>query len=157
MELAGFFMSHAVWRVSTGDTLIPQIGFEDREGWHRLRLLDERLEDGVERGEHWVESNPERIARAALVFDGRYTTAARRTDALVAKVIQYGEERWYLQIILPYRHARSPAGFAVHRPKFRDDGENKHCKDWLMECFFRGSDLHPQGADVWHFHLDETL
>jgi hypothetical protein len=157
MELAGFFMSHAVWCVSMGESLIPLIGFEDRKGWHLLRMLDKRLEAGVERGDQWVESNPERIARAALIFDGYYTGAAQRTDALAAKVVQYGQERWYVQIIVPYRHAKSPAGFAVHRPKFRDDGENEDRKDWLMGAFFRGSDLHHQGAEVWHSCLDESL
>jgi hypothetical protein len=156
MELAGFFMSHAVWCVSMNESLTPLIGFEDRTGWHLLRL-DPKLEQGVERGQRWVESNPEQVARASLIFDGYYTTAARRTDALLAKIIPYGQERWYLNIILPYRHAGSPAGFAVHRPKMRDDGENEDRKDWLMDAFFHGSDLHEQGAAIWHSHLDESF
>jgi len=62
-----------------------------------------------------------------------------------------------VQIVLTYRHAESAAGFAVHRPKFRDDGENEDRKDWLMDAFFRGSDLHEQGAAVWHSHLHERF
>ena len=156
MELAGFFMSHAIWCVSAGESLVPLIGFEDRKGWHLLRMMDKRLEDGVERGDRWVESNPEGSARAVLIYDGYYSNAARRTDALFAKVIQYDQERWHMDLILPYRHATSSAGFAVHRPKLRDDGENDR-KDWLMDAFFHGGDLHERGAEVWDAHLDESF
>ncbi|MGE0119630.1 MAG: hypothetical protein AB7S71_11845 [Dongiaceae bacterium] len=159
MELAGFFMSHALWCVSTGESLIPLIGFEGRQGWGLLRMRDKRLEEGVARGERWIDSNPERVERAALIFDGYYTGGARRTDALLGKVVDYEGELWRIGLVLPYRHANDAAGFAVHRPKFRDvdDRDNEADAPRLMEAFFRGSDLHEEGAAIWHSTLDESL
>src|SRR5262249_62237005 len=87
MEMAGFFVTHAVWCVSNGDALVPLIGYEDPAGWTLLRLLDKRLEAGVERGERWIERNPQRVARAALVFDGHFIGGEEHTDALGVRIV----------------------------------------------------------------------
>jgi hypothetical protein len=157
MEMAGFFMAHAVWCVSSGDALLPLMGYEDHAGWTLMRFLGSRLEAGVERAERWIDRNPKRVVRATLVFDGHFIGGERHTDALGARIVEYSPKPWRAKITLPYRRADSPTGFAVHRPKFRDEGENEDAVDQIMQAFFRGSDFHTEGAAIWRTHLDESL
>src|SRR5262249_12884892 len=152
-----FFVAHAVWCVSNGDALVPLIGYEDSAGWTLLRLLDKRLEAAVERGERWIERNPQRVARAALVFDGHFIGGEEHTAGVGVRIVDSSLGLGRAKTPLPYRRMDSPKGFAVHRPKFRDEGENEDIVDQLMPAFFRGSDLHAEGATVWRTHLDENL
>src|SRR5207244_362625 len=81
-------------------------------------LVSERVEEGAPRGKEWLAQNPDRAARAVLVFDGFITLAAGRTDALIVTIRDYTQGDAEITMALPYRPAGDPNGFAVHRPKF---------------------------------------
>jgi len=154
-ELAGFLMAHAVWCVSDGSTLTPLIGYEKAGKRSVLRLQAKEMKKAVEQGQAWIEANPEAAERAVVIHDAYATIDGRRTDALVAAVRQYTPNLMKLQIVLPYRPAGS-GRFAVHRPKFQAFA-NIDALASLGEAFFRGVNLHEQGARIWNESLDQNL
>jgi len=154
-ELAGFLMAHAVWCVSDGSTLVPLLGYV-KDGQRLVaRIGAEQMQEAVERGQAWIERNPEQAARAVLIHDGYVTLADKRTDALVAFVREYTRPPMQMQVVLPYRPAGS-GRFAVHRPKFQAFSGIEGFAA-LGEAFFRGVNLHEHGARIWNESLDQSL
>lgn len=156
MELAGFFVAHAVWSISDGEILIPLAGAETAAGQRNLiRFASDRIEDGVAAGQKWLAENPDRAARAVLVFDGFITLAGQRSDALLAMVRDFAPGNASATWAVPYRPANSPGGFAVHRPKLLAGPESADLEH-LAAAFWRGVTSHEKGVEVWNRHLDES-
>lgn len=156
-EMAGFFLAHAVWSVSEGETLVPILAFErdGKRSFHRIE--NESYEDAVTQGKEWLAENPEDAERAVLIFDGYFTLDTHRTDALIAEIVDFGRPLETLRIILPYRHANAPDGFAVYRPKIDRDDLNDADLRLIAEALWRGVDSHAQGSEVWTKHLDQSF
>jgi hypothetical protein len=156
--LAGFFAAHAVWSVSDGETLVPMLALEKPDGSQEMhRLVTDRLEDAVARGHDWLETNHLSAARAVLIYDGYITLTSGKIDALLVEARKHGTQAQSFTIAVPYRHANSPAGFAVHRPKLIAlDGDPMQSRA-IVEAFFEGVDRHEKGAEVWDAYLDESM
>jgi hypothetical protein len=157
LHLAGFFAAHGVWCVSAGETLCPLLGWQMFAGDRLLdRLENEKYEAAVAEGRAILESNPNEAERMVLLFDGFTTLDSRRMDALFVEAIQYLPFPQTFTIVIPYRHARSPEGFAVHRPKLL--AWNAPGDFALVAQFFQdGIDLHEEAAAVWSQHLDQSV
>jgi hypothetical protein len=156
--LAGFFAAHAVWCVLDGETLIPMLAIQRPDGKQEMhRLAAERLEDGVARGHDWLENNPESVPRAVLIYDGFITLPSGKIDALLVEARKYEPQALSFKMAIPYRHAQSPEGFAVHRPKFLElDGDESQVTA-LAQALFDGIEQHEKGAEVWNAYLDESV
>lgn len=156
-ELAGFFTAHAVLSVSDGETLIPLIGYETADGKRQMsRMLSERLEDGAARGKEWLTKNPAGAARAVLVFDGYITLPSGKIDALIVTVRDYTRNDAEINMAVPYRPARNPGGFAVHRPKFLGFKGAEPDVEKIGVALWAGIAKHEAGSAVWNRHLDES-
>ena len=156
-ELAGLFAAHAIWCVSDGDTLIPMLAFEGAGGTQEMhRLVTENLEDGVAQGKEWLAANPESASRAVLIYDGFIPLESGKTDALILEAVEFHPERRSLTMAVPYRHAESPEGFAVYRPKFLGFEGPEPSYEVLGAAFFRGVDQHEKGAAVWNANIDQS-
>jgi hypothetical protein len=156
--LAGFFAAHAVWCVSDGETLVPMFAVEKQDGSQEMhRLVTDRLEDGVAMGRDWLETNHHSATRAALIYDGYITMPSGKIDALLVEARKYEPQVQLFAIAVPYRHADSPAGFAVHRPKLIEINGDESQARTIVEAFFEGVDRHEKGAEVWDVYLDESL
>jgi hypothetical protein len=157
-ELAGFFAAHAVWCICEGETLIPILASKSSDGTQEfLRIEDEKLEDAVGRGKVWLEENPESVTCRVLIYDGFITIASGKMDALILEVRDLSKRHGGLQIAVPYRHAKGPTGFAVHRPKFFKVNPPNQDIAALAEAFFKGVDQHEKGSATWSTHIDESL
>jgi hypothetical protein len=154
-EFAGFLMAHAIWSVSEDDTLVPMIGFVKDGERTLMRIEDKDMAEAVGRGQMWIETNPEQAACAVLIYDGFVRLPSGRTDALMAVVRDYGPPRMGLEIVVPYRSAKS-GRFAVHRPKFQAARGIANLAG-LGEAFFKGVNSHEHGARIWNEHLDERI
>jgi hypothetical protein len=156
IELAGFFAAHGVWCVAEGETLIPVLAFQRDNGKQEFRRIEAgQLEDAVAEGKQWLANNPEHVSCAVLVYDARIPLSGGKTDCLVLEVRSYGPTANSVSIALPYRHAKLPGGFAVHRPKFVTRPNATPAFD-IGEVFFRGVAQHDKGSAVWNAHLDES-
>ena len=158
MDLAGFFAAHGVWCVMDGETLTPMLAREsEQDGRELLRMATGTLEEGVARGQAELDSNPGRADRAVLVYDGYLHLPTGRTDALMVVVRSYANPVATLTMAVPYRHAESPQGFAVHRPKFLAwDGPGEADYAAWGAMFFAGVDSHEEGAKAWDAHGDDS-
>lgn len=157
-ELAGFFAAHAVWSVSDGVTLTPILGIEGPAGTRELRRLGaDELSEAVGQGKKWLAENPERVARAVLVYDAFMTLESGRTDALMIEARRFVPESFAFTMAIPYTPPKGRAPFAVHKPKLLHVTAAEDDIDDLIEAFFNGVGQHEQGADIWDRHLDERL
>jgi hypothetical protein len=157
-RLAGFFCAHAVWCVSDGETLIPFLGFETSDGKRQIhRFTAARIEQGVLEGQDRLVSNPDKAVRAALVYDGFMTLPTSKVDALLLDIRDYGLPSRSLLMAVPYRHAKKPEGFAVHRPKVVSFGGPEPDFQVVGPAFFEGVYSHEKGRPIWNEHLDESF
>jgi hypothetical protein len=154
-EFAGFLMAHAVWAVSEGSTIAPMIGYVKDGERTVLQIEDQDVKTSVARGQAWIEANPDQADRAVLVYDGFVRLPSGRTDALMAEVREYGPPPMSLEIVVPYRSAKS-GRFAVHRPKFQAPRGIPNLAG-LGEAFFRGVNSHEHGARIWNDHIDQSI
>jgi len=157
-ELAGFFAAHAIWCVSDGEALTPMLAYLKPDGERGMdRLVSENMEEAVATGQQWLAENKQGAAGAVLVYDAYVTLESGKTDALVVEARQYDAAQRSFQMIVPYRNAKAPGGFAVHRPKLVSvTGYADPPFDAIADAFFRGVDSHEKGAEVWSSHLDES-
>lgn len=157
VELAGYFLAHAVWSVSDGDALIPMVGHETQGKRGLVRFAGPELQEAATKAQQFVDANPQGATRACAIIDAFVTLGDRRTDALVVTAVRYAAPKRTLQVILPYRPAKAGQTFAVFKPKFTQfDGEPAEL-DGAVEAFFRGVDGHAEAAKVWNAHLDQSF
>ena len=159
-QLAGFFASHAIWCVSEGVTMPPLIAYEDVAGQRTvLQLPVDDMQAAIRYGRDWMDENPEEAMRAVLLFDGRITLPTGKTDAILLEASLLLPERENFSMAIPYRHAKDPAGFAVHRPKFIafDHPDPAEAVELVGGPFFQGVHDHEHGGKIWDDALDESL
>ena len=140
LELAGFFTAHAVWCVADGAPLVPLLAEESADGRRMMRFTEPLLEEGVAKAREHFDANPDRCERAVLVYDGYLQTPQGRRDALFVKLRSHADPVATLGLAIPYRHANSAGGFAVHRLQFTGwEGEGTPDAQAFAEAFFRGA------------------
>lgn len=159
-HLAGFFAAHAIWCVSEGVTMPPLIAYEDQAGQQTvLQLPTENMQAAIRLGRDWMDENPENAVRALLLFDGRITLATGKTDAILIEASLLLPERESFSMAIPYRHAKDPAGFAVHRPKFiaSDSEDPAATAQLIVGPFHEGVQQHEHGGRLWIECMDESV
>jgi len=161
MWIAGYYMSIAVHFISMGQGGFRPLGGSVRDGITVVRWFEaELLEVGVADGRRWLESNPDDLDRAVLVYDGHYNLPSRKIDALIADIVDYANPRQTFRVALPYRPVTSAEGFAVHRPKFiyETDGDmDDSLSRALGQAFMEGTEAYEEGSEIWECCKDENL
>jgi hypothetical protein len=157
-EFSGFLAAHAVWSVSSGETLIPMAGIQQLNGERSLvRFMAERFEEGVEKGRAWLAENGRTAARQVLVFDGFIRLGDEKVDAIILEGVDHAHAGKKMTWMVPYRPAKSPSEFAVHRPKVSLDAETTdQAANALHDVFWEGVDAHTEGAAIWKARLDQS-
>jgi hypothetical protein len=155
-QLAGFFVSHAIWTVSQEvGVLMPVAGFDPPEGRRTMVQFDnERRDSLIETAKTWLEENPDGAVRAVLILDGVVLLPSGKTDALIIEVRKYGSSPGSLSMAVPYRPLSAPGGFGVYRPRYLEysgsQGESlTDDSSALDEAFWRGVASHDDGAAAW--------
>jgi hypothetical protein len=152
-RLAGYFVAHGMWSLSDGATVSPMIAHEGPGGRGFQKFLGDS-----DTAEEYLEANPSGADRAVMIVDGYFEVEGVRRDALIARVVAYGPPRQSLHIVVPYRPARSDAGFAVHSPRFGNPENIDPVRlDALGDAFFSGVVLHTAASPIWTSHLDESV
>jgi len=152
LKLAGYFAAHSVWSIADGDVRVPFIGSAGADGRPELAAFE--ADDYAAAVASAREAFRDAQAPAVLVYDGYAILPTGRTDALFIHV-RTGRGSDSLNIVLPYRSAKHPDGFAVHRPKFEHSKLVMSLEEQAV-LFFTGVGLHEEGARIWEQHLDET-
>jgi hypothetical protein len=161
MWIAGYYVSVGLHFISMDEGGFQPLGGSVRDGMTVVRWFEaERLEEGVADGQSWLESNPDNLDRAVLVFDGYYNLPDRKLDALIVEIVDYASPRQTFKMALPYRSVTSAEGFAVFRPKFmfenRDDMDDA-LSQALGQAFMAGTEAYEDGSAIWERHRDESV
>lgn len=149
-KLAGKLAARAIVSVQDGATLIPMLAVEDESGEAALhRLLQEPPEASIQHGQDAFESNPTGATRAAFVHDAELNTD-ECGDGLVLRAVAYREPKHVVQVVIPYRNAKSADGFDVFAPLVTasDQLSDSVVTDW-MRAFWSGVRLDEEGAGLW--------
>lgn len=150
MKMAGYVTSHAIWSVGDGETLIPLVGSVDAENKREMVRLMMGSAAAMASGMESVSNLRPGVLGAAFVRDVVATLDSGKTDALAVEIRFAGTGGRRVEVLLPYRHAKHPDGFAVHRPKVTElDGISSDAVEGLMNAFFDGLESHEQGGRLW--------
>ncbi len=156
-RLMGFLGAHGVWNLSDGGALLPFVGWEQADGERgHDRVVVADSAEAVARGRGLIEANPWGAVRAALVYDAYVTLPDGRADALMLEGRGYRIPPLALGLVVPYRPAESPDGFAVHTPRFNgaEGGDAEPDYEGLRQAIFDGVNSHERAAQVWSAHMD---
>jgi hypothetical protein len=154
VKMAGEVASHAIWSVSSGETLTPIVGYLKRDNSHAMERLAMDSVQAVSLGELKISALDSDKLGAAFVKEGCVTLGAGKTDALIVDVRFAENIEKKVQFIIPYRKANHPQGFAVHRLKLTQlEGISNDVVDSLSNAFFDGIEAYAEGGSLWEEKL----
>jgi len=157
VQLAGFLAAEAVLQVAKGVSLPPLIIFEKGGGPSQIIEIQEASpEKAASQGEKILRTNAGGAERGVMAFDAYLNLPKGRTDAIFLQAWQYLPLAQHIMLAVPYRHARKPGGFAVHRPKLFAFEDDQLPGTELVSAFFLGVDRHQKGGKFWQEHYDES-
>lgn len=150
VEMAGYWMAHALWSVSGGETLVPILGHLKTDNSRCMQRLAMGSIEAMALGEQRLNAFQVGEAGAAFIKDALVTLPTGKTDCLCLDIrfAEGGDRR--LQYLLPYRNAGHCLGFAVHRLKINQwDGFSVDEVDVLTRALLDGIDSHAEGGALW--------
>ena len=151
MKMAGEFTSHAIWSVSSGEVLIPILGYLKSDNTQSMQRLAMGSVEAISYGEQSISNLDKDTLGAAFIKDGIVTLDTGKTDALIVDITFAEDSNKKVQFILPYRNANHTDGFAVHRLQLSAlDGIAKETSESLIDAFFDGIEAHTQGGKIWN-------
>ncbi|MEM7469078.1 MAG: hypothetical protein AAF387_19640, partial [Pseudomonadota bacterium] len=157
-QLVGETAAQSIWSVSVGDALTPLLTTLNKDGdANYMRLAMDDSAEAVRYGHDKLNRVDEEKIGAVFVADGLVSLESGKTDALVVDVRIYADSVVKCQMVIPYRSAKSPKGFAVHRPQITELENIDRIKfQPLLEAFFAGVESHQQGGKIWQqYYIDD--
>lgn len=149
MKMAGNYTGHAFWSISSGETLIPIVGYLDKAGERRMERYAMESVKAIALGEQKITTLSEDTKGVVFIRDGYITLETGKTDAIIIDVSLNGDEQRRIQYMFPYRHADHEKGFAIHRLKVTNfTGISTEDLDELSSSFWDGIESHPQGNEL---------
>lgn len=150
MKMAGNYTGHAFWSISSGETLIPIVGYLDKAGERRMERLAMDSTKAIALGDQKISELPDDATGAIFIRDGYITLETGKTDAIIIDIALSGKEQPRIQYMFPYRHANHEKGFALHRLKVTQlKGISTDDIEAFTNFFWDGIESHPQGGDLW--------
>lgn len=150
LRMAGRYAAHAIWSISDGETLIPIVGYLDKDNNTSMERLAMGSAQALELGENRISALGSDKHGAVLIKDGAVTLETGKTDSLILDIAFADKPANRLYLLIPYRHASHPDGFAVHRLKLAAlTGMSVEMKDSLVDAFIEGLESHSEGGRIW--------
>lgn len=150
-RLAGFAGAHAVWCVSSGETLVPLILWSNESGERNLeRLVASTFEEGVAKQEERMEALATVAQYAVSAFDGFINENGLRTNTLFITARAFNETSNWIKFGVSYTPKKILRKFAVHplRILSSTDVDNSQMEQ-ITNAFFSGVAEHPKGSKLW--------
>lgn len=150
LTMAGNFASHAIWSVSSGETLIPIVGFLKSDGSENMERLAMGSAEAMSIGDKKINELDSDHKGGVFIKDALVTLDSGKTDCLIVDVAFANDSSKKAQFMIPYRNAGHEKGFAVHRLKITEaTGFKTEDYEWISDAFFNGLESHPEGGKVW--------
>lgn len=154
-RLSGFAAAHAVWCVSSGETLIPLILWSNEAGERNLeRLVASTLEE-------WVVMQEERMAELAGVaryavsaFDGFINDNGLRINTLFLTARVFNETGYRIKFGVSYAPKKLLKKLTVHPLRvLSSTAVDNNDLEQITTAFFDGVAEHPKGSELWRTRL----
>ncbi|MCP3804299.1 hypothetical protein NLX83_34030 [Allokutzneria sp. A3M-2-11 16] len=148
--LAGVVTALAATTLSDGEILPPLMGYEQADGrsFQATFFVEAQARNALENNEH-------EATRAAIVVNGRVPLIPVVKEALLIDIVEYGPVRQRMQLVLPYRDAHSPCGFALHEIGVLDfDNIADADEAPILDAIFAGIESQPAYAELWDKYFE---
>ncbi|GAA5176084.1 hypothetical protein GCM10025771_09890 [Niveibacterium umoris] len=152
LEFAGSATAFAIWNVMEGSDHPPSLTHRFASG----KVLTQNMmflswNEAIENSKKVLKSNAENAQVSALTYDGFINLPSHRTDALVLELQAYQPLPFTAHIVIPYRSAKKPEGFALYAPRVLDLSIDAAHLPAVREGFFSGIRSFNPG-DMWDKH-----
>lgn len=148
LDFAGGAAAFCIHGVLEGAALPPTLAHGNVSG--KVTMVS-MMDGDIDRGLKVLDTNAENAQQSALIYDGFVNLPSRRTDALVVEMRAYQPLPFSAQIVIPYRHADKPGGFALHAPRLLSFSLDAAHLPSVREGFFKGlRGFNPAG--MWDKH-----
>lgn len=156
-NMAGYYVSHSIVNISSGETLKPLLGYSKNDGSHTVETIEASTPvEAISIGGNKIRNLSDEIQGAVLINDGLVTLDTGKTDTLVIDIRFNEELSKKVKYILPYRNAKHEDGFAVHKLKIIElDGISLEETMELSKSFFDGVQENSEGWALWTEHHEE--
>ena len=152
--LAGFTMARAVWSISTGADLIAFGVAEGPSGARKIvRFVSERFEEAARAAREWLAQQQAEGNRAAIVFEGYFTVAGVRREALILEANESPQDRF--TVALQYSRDANDSALRIYRPQFIPSSGTSIDADLADKAFFQGVESEEEGSAAWKASQDE--
>ena len=155
--LAGFIAAHALWCVEDGEALCPMLASIDAKGRREIQRFEaDRMEEACAAAHAALDHGVPGAVMGVAVTDGYISLVGGKTDSLLVIGRHFKHPEITFKLAIPYRNAKDPAGFAVHRPKFLEVPDALSAPERIGKAFFEGVSAHEKGSALWDASLDES-
>ena len=150
MKMAGYSAAHAIWSVSSGEILIPIVGYLKNDDSREMERLVMGSAQAMAAGEKKLAALAPDTQGAVFIKDGMVNLETGKTDVLIIEIKFADASEKRLQLLIPYRNASHADGFAVHRLKLMQPvGIPLETIDPLVDAFVEGLESHDEGGKIW--------
>lgn len=152
IKLAGHLAAKSVYQLQHG-SLVPLLMYPK----NRVQLVGESL-SGDDPTEFFnrMTHNPQQLAYQALAYDSSANLPTGICPALTITARCYGSHVGEWTIMLPYRPANDPEGFAIFTPLLAPSDIPAYYNTLLMHAFYSGVVMISLPGNPWFSHLQET-
>lgn len=157
LEMAGEQAAHAVWGLSSEDTVSPSICSLDSDGKNTRECLMVDWDDARRLWEQRIEQPQADVDGACFVFTSALEYQDIEIPVLRVDVQSFNEDK-FVSLLIPFREQSSEQGFAIMNPLISSvQGFSDEERNWIMETFAEGIKTHTFGHEAWQKALDEHL
>lgn len=155
LSAAGIAAATAMYKIDGGSPLQPTLTVFDPEDntMKFIIMMDQGSDSAIEEMKH----NPRNVPFKVLAYDSYANLPTGRMDAITLQTQCYGEFAAMWNIVIPYRPASHPDGYAFYQPLFITSSVAAEQNPMLMHAFYSGVDGMKLPDDPWNHYLQEAL
>jgi hypothetical protein len=155
LSVAGISAATAMYKIEGGSSLQPTLTVIEPESKNMqfVVMMDKSSDSAVEEMRH----NPRNLPFKVLAYDSYANLPTGRMDAITLQTQCYGEFAATWIIVIPYRPASHPDGYAFYPPLIVSSSVAAEHNPMLMHAFYCGVDGMKLPDDPWNHYLQETV
>ncbi|MDE2420660.1 MAG: hypothetical protein KGO49_05705 [Gammaproteobacteria bacterium] len=154
MSAAGIAATRAIFMNDRSSSLQPTLTVYDPED-NTMRfvvMMDMSSDNAVEE----MKYNPRNVPFKVLAYDSYANLPTGRMDAVTLQAQCYGNFAATWIIVIPYRPASHPDGYAFYTPLLVSSSVDTEYNPMLMHAFYSGVDSMKLPDDPWNRYLQES-
>ncbi len=135
LSVAGISAATAMFKIDRGSSLQPTLTILDHEDkkMQFVVMMDKSSDTAVEE----MKQNPRNLPFKVLAYDSYANLPTGRMDAITIHTQCYGDFAATWIIVIPYRPASHPEGYAFYSPLFVSSSVGAEHNPMLMHAFYR--------------------